>query len=260
MDYKNYTLEQVRNAIKNNYSWRQTIFSLGLNGDAGTNNRTLKKIAAENNIDYSHFSGQGWAKSKIKKAIPLLELLINGKLSRSLYLKKRLIKEGILENKCAICGLYDEWNNKKIELQLDHIDGNRFNNTLENLRILCPNCHSQTDTFCGKKEKIIRKCNQCEKKISKSSETGLCCSCAAKNRYKKEFDPNIYKCSKCGKGIAGKGKTGLCLNCVNYKNRIIEHPSIEILLKEIEETNFCVVGRKYGVSDNTIRKWIGIKK
>lgn len=64
-------------------------------------------------------------------------------------LKKRILKEKVLENKCNICGI-TEWNKKEISLQLDHIDGNGHNHRLENLRLICPNCHSQTDTYCGK--------------------------------------------------------------------------------------------------------------
>jgi hypothetical protein len=68
---------------------------------------------------------------------------------QTLKLKKRLLKEKILEEKCNECGI-KEWNNKSISLQLDHIDGNNHNHVLNNLRLLCPNCHSQTDTWCGK--------------------------------------------------------------------------------------------------------------
>jgi Zn finger protein HypA/HybF involved in hydrogenase expression len=64
-------------------------------------------------------------------------------------LKNRLIKEKVLEYKCSICKI-NEWNNKQISLHLDHIDGNNHNHRLENLRLLCPNCHSQTNTWCGK--------------------------------------------------------------------------------------------------------------
>lgn len=68
---------------------------------------------------------------------------------QTLKLKKRLIKEKVLEYKCASCGIF-EWNKKEISLQLDHIDGDSHNHKLENLRLMCPNCHSQTDTWCGK--------------------------------------------------------------------------------------------------------------
>ncbi len=64
-------------------------------------------------------------------------------------LKNRLLKEGMLIEVCAICGI-NSWNNKKINLELDHIDGKRVNHELTNLRLLCPNCHSQTDTYRSK--------------------------------------------------------------------------------------------------------------
>jgi 5-methylcytosine-specific restriction endonuclease McrA len=82
--------------------------------------------------------------------IPTIEIL-EGKhpYYQTLKLKKRLIKEGIKENKCDICGI-TEWNGKLISMQLDHINGDSHNHKLENLRMICPNCHSQTETYCGK--------------------------------------------------------------------------------------------------------------
>lgn len=68
---------------------------------------------------------------------------------QTLKLKKRLLKEGIKFNECEICGI-TEWNGKSINMQLDHIDGDSHNHKLDNLRMTCPNCHSQTETFCGK--------------------------------------------------------------------------------------------------------------
>ena len=64
--------------------------------------------------------------------------------------KNRLIKEGIMKCECVWCGIMDTWNGKPIVLHLDHINGVNNDHRLENLRLLCPNCHSQTDTYAGK--------------------------------------------------------------------------------------------------------------
>lgn len=84
------------------------------------------------------------------KKIDLAEIL-EGKHPeyQTFKLHKRLLKEGIKEHKCEICG-NTMWNGEKIPLQLDHIDGNPHNHLLNNLRMLCPNCHAQTETYCGK--------------------------------------------------------------------------------------------------------------
>ena len=77
--------------------------------------------------------------------------ILNGKHPeyQSFKLKNRLIKEGIKENKCECCGI-SEWNGKPLNLELHHIDGNSCNHLLDNLQLLCPNCHSQTDNFRSK--------------------------------------------------------------------------------------------------------------
>lgn len=78
---------------------------------------------------------------------PLSDVLARG---RRRAVKKRLIHEGILLNKCYKCGMGPEWQSEEITLQMDHIDGDALNNSVDNLRILCPNCHSQTPTWAGR--------------------------------------------------------------------------------------------------------------
>ena len=95
-------------------------------------------------------------------------------------LKKRLISEGLKQNICEICGQGPIWNGKPLALQLDHINGNHTDNCLENLRIVCPNCHSQTDTFSTKKPTKV--CPDCGIEITRRST--YCRKCAAKHRQK----------------------------------------------------------------------------
>lgn len=82
--------------------------------------------------------------------IPLSELLVKDRKTSRTHLKTRLIINGLLKYKCRDCGLEKTWNNKPLSLHLEHINGVYNDNRLENLCLLCPNCHSQTPTFAGK--------------------------------------------------------------------------------------------------------------
>jgi RNA polymerase subunit RPABC4/transcription elongation factor Spt4 len=118
---------------------------------SGSSYNIVQEIIDLWNIDTSSLQGRAWNKGKhLPKKYTTEDLLNNKQYIHTSALKKRLLKEGILENVCSLCGIKKEWNGKPIILHLDHIDGNRFNNSLLNLRILCPNCHSQTNTYCRK--------------------------------------------------------------------------------------------------------------
>ena len=80
----------------------------------------------------------------------MLARLKNGVYTSSSNLKNRLFKYKLKDKKCEVCGL-EEWNGQPLAFELHHIDGNRLNNELSNLQILCPNCHSQTNNYAGKK-------------------------------------------------------------------------------------------------------------
>ena len=85
-----------------------------------------------------------------KRLIPLNDVLVENSSYARHLLKKRIIKENLLEYKCSCCGIGDSWNEKKLVLQLDHINGVNNDHRLENLRFVCPNCHSQQDTYAAK--------------------------------------------------------------------------------------------------------------
>lgn len=106
--------------------------------------KSLKEYVDYNNIDVSHFSPS--IGRKLKKE----DLLTLGPKSRNGTVKKFILENKLFTEKCSTCGLGPVWNNQPLTLQLDHINGNPKDNKLENLRLLCPNCHAQTSTFCGK--------------------------------------------------------------------------------------------------------------
>jgi 5-methylcytosine-specific restriction endonuclease McrA len=111
----------------------------------GTNNyQTFNKYIEKWNIDISHMGGVAVINKKYTRPQrkQLIEILTENSFYKSYRLKDRLLKNNLLRYECYICGI-TEWNNKEITLQLDHINGCNTDNRLENLRLLCPNCHSQ---------------------------------------------------------------------------------------------------------------------
>ena len=108
---------------------------------------TLQNALTRMGIDYAgNMSGKGRKSGKYK---PAKEYFNNESAISAYKLKNKLLKDGLKQHKCESCDR-EEWMGKPIPIELDHIDGNRYNNDLSNLRILCPNCHAQTDTHCGK--------------------------------------------------------------------------------------------------------------
>lgn len=155
-----YSVEQLQNAVNNSLSYAGCLRFLGLN-IFGSAYETLKRELKINNISTSHFRGCGWLKGKTHshgKKIPIVDIIYENKYPyfSTTKLKNRLIKEGIMQHVCISCNL-SEWMNGKIPLELDHINGNKENHHISNLRLLCPNCHALTPTHAGKNMKIKAK-------------------------------------------------------------------------------------------------------
>lgn len=137
-------------AVASARSIRATCRALGL--DPQRYQKRVGRAIRRRGIDTSHFIGQGWARGRTDlpaRGRPLSELLTLEAHVNTRELKRRLIEEKVREHRCEGCGL-DEWRAGPIPLELDHVNGDRSDNRLENLRLLCPNCHALTPTYRGR--------------------------------------------------------------------------------------------------------------
>lgn len=141
--------EEFKNIVQNAKSYSDCLRALGLTPRGGSSSDILKKRIQELNCSIDHFHND---KSQSSRAVYSLEEICveNSSYANISRLKTRLIKEGKLEYKCACCGNTGEWLGQKLTLQLDHINGKNNDHRLSNLRFLCPNCHSLTETYAGK--------------------------------------------------------------------------------------------------------------
>jgi len=213
--------EELQNLIDTSSSYSDILRKLKFNARTGGAYKTLIQRIREENLNCDALKNNKTTLNR--KKIPLSSILSeNSDYSRT-HLKKRLIKENLLEYICSECGLTDLWNNKPLSLQLDHINGINNDNRLENLRFLCPNCHSQTENYAGKSNKKIPTnfCIDCNVEINKYCNSIRCKSCSSRHNNSKRKKFEISK--------------------DELINLIKQYPMIK-------------VGKLLGVSDNAVRK------
>ena len=149
MKLHKYSESQLKTAIKSSTSMRQVLQKLGVSPFGG-NYDVLRKAILHFKLDTSHFHGQAWNKGKkLGPKQPIEKYLSNEISIQSFKLRNRLLKEGVFKHQCMNCK-NTAWLDQPIPLELDHINGNNQDNRLENLRMLCPNCHALTPTYRSK--------------------------------------------------------------------------------------------------------------
>ena len=231
MKLRKYSLEQLKEAVQTSTSLSQVLCKLNL-VMAGGNYKSIRKVIKEFNLNTSHFIKPTSNRGKyFKPKRPIEDYLSNRFPAQSNKLRMRLLEEGIWEHKCHTCQ-NTTWNNKKIPLEMHHIDGNSKNNNLSNLQLLCPNCHAQTNNYRGKK---LRKRKPLKHKFQKIKTLHHCLDCDTPVSKKNN------RCKRC----AGKLQ----------KNKTI-WPDTHALIQMVQETSYVATGKQLGVSDNAVRKRI----
>lgn len=211
--------EQFKILVQESLSISEIEEKLGYNSYSGSISTKIKTRIKELNLDISHFNSK-------QNTVRTVENIFIENSTAAQKVLRRWYKEGnYTPYICAICGQEPIWNKKELILILDHINGKNYDDRLENLRWVCPNCNQQLDT------------------------TG------SKNRAYKEEPKRVNKCTDCGKEI--QNRSTRCKSCAGKlrSQETVLPCSREELKVLIRTTPFTKIGEKYGVSDNAIRKW-----
>ncbi len=228
---RNISKEELEQYVLSSSCWKDLLKLCGYNNFS--NNRYVQKKVNKFNIDVSHFKDY----TPTYKKYTLEEMFCkDSTYNKGSSLKKNLIKHFNWELKCQnskcpvkhIEEFEDPDSNNKVPLliELDHIDGDNKNNDIKNLRFLCILCHSLTSTY------------------------------RTKNKTYEEKDKEEIKCIDCDKNVGNNALR--CIECAHLLQRkVVDRPSLEQINNDLEELKTMIaVGKKYNVSDNTIRKWI----
>jgi hypothetical protein len=225
-----YTESELRGVVAQATSLSQVLRHFGLR-TAGGNFRQLRRWLDAWDISTEHFTLA--REPPTRERTPLAEVLVEHSTYSRGHLKRRLFEEGVKARECELCGQGEEWQGRRMALILDHINGVPDDNRLANLRIVCPNCAATLDTHCGRKNR-------------NPEEERACAHCGATFRVK---DRRQRYCSRpCATHAP---KTG-----ARPARRRVERPPYEQLRAEVEAMGWSAAGRKYGVSDNAVRKWV----
>ena len=273
-----YTDEEFTTAVESSLSIAEVCRKLGIKA-VGGNYATVKNKITKLNLDISHFTGKAWNQGlRYQILVPaksLEDILKENSPYQSYRLAKRLIKEGLKEHRCECCNVV-EWLGQPIKLELHHINGNHNDNRLENLQLLCPNCHAYTDNYRGKNQGKSAQSENSEVESCKFEETltdnadgnlepsqknyiileeGVE-TIHKKSKSKKIIEPKY--CAYCGTELLGNARRNkYCSTECSHKANGSKRPPVNELLDRFKELkSYLQVGKFYGVSDNAVRKWV----
>ena len=215
-----YTDEEVLRVVRESQSLAGVLRYLGLN-PSSRGYDSLRKTLLRLNPDRSHWQHPKGVNAPLD---PNQEVFVAGSRCYSSTLRKHVEKAGRLQKECAVCGLV-EWLGRPITLQLDHRNGDRHDNRWENLRFLCPNCHSQTETWCRIKER-------------RSKRAPKQCVCGRPMGWKAQ------KCRRCAALEHGA------------RHMKIDWPPTEELIRMVEASSYVAIGKMLGVSNVAVAKRI----
>lgn len=170
---RQYSKEWLQELCKNSYSYAEVLQKAGRKQGGGTQ-QTLKSKIELWEIDISHFTGQRWQKSPNqnpqsgREKYTLDEVFCKNSPVTQKVLRGYVERHSVLEYKCEKCGCDGHWQDGEISLEIDHIDGDNTNNSIDNLHYLCPNCHALTETYRGRNKALKNKCVESIHQLPKS--------------------------------------------------------------------------------------------
>lgn len=231
-----YSESEARRAVAASSSYAEALRKLGFSPYGG-NHRLFRRWVDEIwQIPTEHFdAGRAQRRGLRRKLTPLSEVLVEHSQYSRKRLKARLFACGLKEPRCELCGQGENWRGARMAMIIDHINGVPDDNRIENLRIACPNCAATFETHCGRKNR-------------RGVEPRTCAVCGS------DFVPDTTRQTHCSRRCGTRHTNRQ--RAPRPETRKVERPRYSSLIEETRTLGSSAVGRKYGVSDNAVRKWM----